>query len=290
MYNLFVSGNAEEWDGSTFEIEESRCVNEYTSQEINETFGSLNEAAVAKLKKFPCIFAYETHCEKAPRFGALREVVKRQGRVRISYEIQDVTPFLAPENLSALAFNLDIAKWEMNRTHWAVKNVDLPKELKALDIILPSWARSLGNAVNVNTHIFDVALSFPGELRHIVEPIARELERRIGPNSYFYDNNYTAQLARPSLDTLLQDIYGNRSRLIVVFLSADYQNKRWCGIEFRAIREIIHNKDHQKVMYVRMDDGSVDGVFQTDGYVDGRRYSAGEIAAFIEERVGLLSV
>jgi hypothetical protein len=48
------------------------------------------------------------------------------------------------------------------------------------------------------------------------------LEKRIGPNSYFYDRNDVSQLARPSQDILLQEIYRLRSKLIVVFLGSDY--------------------------------------------------------------------
>ena len=142
-------------------------------------------------------------------------------------------------------------------------------------------------AVDISRHTFYVGLSFPGEARALVEEVAQELEKRIGPNSYFYDNNYISQLARPSLDTLLQDIYRNRSRLIVVFLSSDYQRKEWCGLEFRAIREIIMERDHHRVMFVRTDDGSVEGVFRTDGYIDARRFLPAQIAHFICERVDL---
>jgi hypothetical protein len=41
-------------------------------------------------------------------------------------------------------------------------------------------------------------------------------------------------------------------------------------------------------MFVRTDDGDVDGVFKTDGYVDARNYDPGRIAAFILERVQVL--
>jgi hypothetical protein len=93
----------------------------------------------------------------------------------------------------------------MNRTHWAVKGVNLPKELhSARGITLPSWARDITRSVDVSTHAFEVALSFPGEERPVIEQVAAELERRLGPHSYFYDSNYVSQLARPSLDILLQ--------------------------------------------------------------------------------------
>ena len=119
------------------------------------------------------------------------------------------------------------------------KDVNLAKELQAKGIALPHWARTVAKAVDISTHQFDVALSFPGEVRGYVEPVVSALERNIGPNSYFYDNNYVSQLARPSLDVLLQDIYQNRAKLVVVFLCSDYQDKEWCGIEFRAVKEIM---------------------------------------------------
>lgn len=289
MYNLLVSAGSESWNGDSWQIELSRCVREYTDTEITKRFGELDAVSVAELKLLPSIFAYEAFNNLAPKFGVLRDITNRQGQVRIEYEIREIEPFLSADELTKLYFELDIGEWELNRTHWAVKDVNLPKELHSKGIFLPAWARDITKAVDISKHSFDVALSFPGETREFVEQVALELERRIGPNSYFYDNNYVAQLARPSLDTLLQDIYRNRSRLVVVFLSTDYQRKDWCGIEFRAVRDIIRERDHLRIMFVRTDDGSVDGVFETDGYLDARLFSPADIAEFIHERLLLLS-
>ena len=121
----------------------------------------------------------------------------------------------------------------------------------------------------------------------LVEKIAQELERLLGPNAYFYDNNYVSQLAQPSLDTLLQGVY-SRAKLDVVFLSRDYQKKDWCGVEFRAVRDIIFNRENPRIMFVRTDDGEVEGVFKTDGYVDARKFGPDKIAGFICQRLDLL--
>ena len=288
MYNLLVSANNEAWQGEPWQIEASRCVREYTDEAIVREYGELDTAAIDALKKMPCIFAYEASNNVNPKFGIIREVTKRQGEVRIEYEIISVDPFLSSDDLAAMLFELDIGKWELNRTHWAVKDVNLPKELHGRGISLPAWTQSVGKTVDISTHSFDVALSFPGEVRPLVDEVAGHLERLIGPNAYFYDNNYVSQLARPALDVLLQDIYRNRSKLVVVFLSADYQRKNWCGIELRAIRDIIAEREHNRIMFVRTDDGGVEGVFATDGYVDARRWSVADIARFIQERVELL--
>jgi len=290
MYNLFVSSNPDTWNGQPWIIEASRCVSEYTDERIIGRYGALDVAAIEDLQRYPCIFACESGAKQNPKFGVIKEVLKRQGQVRIEYEVISVEPFLTYTDLDDMVFELDIGKWEMNRTHWAVKEVNLAKELHRKGVDLPDWTRSISKAVDLSTHTFKVALSFPGEVRPLVEKVASNLERLLGPNAYFYDNNYVSQLARPSLDVFLQGIYRNRAKLIVVFISADYQRKKWCGIEFRAIRDIIAEREAQRIMFIRTDDGAVDGVFATDGYVDSRKHSAADIAKFVKERVSLLEI
>ena len=288
MYNLLVSGNDESWIGDPWIIEESRCVREYTDKEITEKLGAFTQEQVDQIRRMPCIFAYETGCRKDPLFGLIRGITKRQGKVRIEYEIIDAKSFVSHDDLLKMTFELDITDWELNRTHWAIKNVNLQKELMTKGVQLPGWVQKETKSVDVSKHHFDVALSFPGEHRKYVEGVAKELERLVGPNAYFYDANYKAQLARPSLDILLQDIYRNRASLVVIFLCQSYQEKEWCGIEFRAIREIIKNKQNEKVMFIKMDTGKVEGVFETDGYIDAGSHTPEEIAKFIKERFELL--
>ncbi len=288
MYNLFVSVNDEAWQGESFILELGRCVREYTDKDLTGKFGEFTKEQVEVIRRLPCIFAYESRCKKDPKFGIVRQVTKRTDKVKIEYELVELEYFITHKDIEEMSFDLDISDWEMNRTHWAIKNVNLAKELASKGVKLPRWARSESKAVDITTHVFDVAFSFPGEIRPYIESIAAELEREVGPNSYFYDNNYKAQLARPSLDTLLQDIYRNRSRLIVVFLCEKYQEKEWCGIEFRAIRDIIKSREYEKVMFIKMDEGKVEGVFSTDGYINGRSHKPEEVASFIQERLSLL--
>lgn len=288
MYNLLVSWDPQSWNGEPWQVEADRAVREYTDKAIIEKYGALELGAIEALKRLPCIFAYESGRQLPPKFGVVRNIIKRQGQVRIEYELIPVNPFLSAADLEGLLFELDIGKWELNRTHWAVKDVNLAKELHRKGVALPAWVQGLEKAVDIARHAFDVSLSFPGEIRPHVEEVAGHLERLIGPNAYFYDNNYVSQLARPSLDVLLQDIYRNRSKLIVVFLSANYQRKNWCGIEFRAIRDLIAERANNRIMFIRTDDGAVEGVFATDGFIDARRFSAADIARFIQERVRLL--
>lgn len=133
---------------------------------------------------------------------------------------------------------------------------------------------------------FKVAMSFPGERRAYVAGVVSALRRTLGPDAIFYDYDYQAQLARPNLDTLLLDIYRSQCELIVVFLCAEYARKQWCGLEWRAIRDIIKSKDDDRVMFVRFDDAPVDGVLSIDGYIDAKSLGASDVARFIVERLG----
>jgi hypothetical protein len=134
---------------------------------------------------------------------------------------------------------------------------------------------------------FDVALSFPGELRRDVATLARELAKSLGKSQVFYDDYYKAELARPNLDLYLQSIYLEHSELVVVIVAAKYDEKDWCGIEWRAIREMIKKREGPRIMFLRADDASVSGMFSVDGYIDMRGRTPQELASLIRERLAL---
>lgn len=283
LYNLLISADENAWESSYVIFDVERCLREYTEMSILEKFGKLGEAEIAEIKKFPCIFAYEDFRNKDASVGYITDILVRQVGVKISYR---KIAILSYENLHNLQFELDIQNWEFNRTHWAIKKVNLYKELENMGISVN--AKKANDIVDITKHVFDVAFTFAGETRDTVEMVVKELGMKIDKNTIFYDNYFISQLARPSLDVLLQDIYRNRSKLVVVFLCEKYQDKRWCGLEFRAIREMIMDKEINKIMYVRLDSGHVDGVFSTDGYIDGNKFTPNQIVGFIKERLNLI--
>lgn len=135
---------------------------------------------------------------------------------------------------------------------------------------------------------YQIALSFAGEQRRFVAAVAERLAAGLGREQVFYDRFHEAELARPNLDLYLQEIYHRRSRLVVVFLGADYERKEWCGLEWRAVRDLIKSKKSEQIMLVRVDEGAVPGVFGIDGWVDARERDPGQVAKLILDRLGLL--
>ncbi len=145
--------------------------------------------------------------------------------------------------------------------------------------------KSNSNVSNIN---FKVAVSFPGEKRRYVSRVVDVLRKELDADSVFYDLDYQAQIARPNADILLQNIYHKQSDLIVIFLCKEYSQKDWCGLEWRAIRDLIKTKEDEKIMFVKFDNTEIDGTFSIDGYIDGTKYNSREVAHYILERLNIL--
>jgi hypothetical protein len=132
---------------------------------------------------------------------------------------------------------------------------------------------------------FKIALSFPGERRQFVEQVAKCLAEKIGRDQLFYDKYYEPELARIDLDSYLQKIYHDDADLIAVFLCSDYEQKEWCGLEWRAIRDLIKRRSGSAVMPLRFDKTEIPGLFSIDGYVGIGTRTPSDIASCILERM-----
>jgi len=132
---------------------------------------------------------------------------------------------------------------------------------------------------------FKIALSFAGEHREYVSQVADFLAAQLGQDAVFYDLWYQAELARPNLDTHLQKIYHQESQLLVPFFCANYERKEWCGLEWRAIRDLLKKRQDEDIMPVRFDNADISGLFSIDGYIDLQNYTPEETANFILKRL-----
>lgn len=285
MYNLLVTAAEGAWELDAYEYDHSRFL-EYTADSVKARFAKLTAETVEQLKSFPTLFTYEGS-DEAVRVGYIRRIRERGRSILIEYEFDEtIVPFTF-SSLTPLMVKLDIAEWEMSRTHWAVKDEDLFEILATANLVDQSFVGEDRPPGRVEEMRFKVALSFPGEKREYVSAVAAEVKKRLGQGSVFYDMDFTAQLARPNLDTLLQRIYLNNSDLVVVFLCADYERKQWCTLEWRAIRTIIKNKNDHAIMFMRFDGADITGSMSIDGYVDLEEYSPVQAARMIVERVHL---
>lgn len=131
---------------------------------------------------------------------------------------------------------------------------------------------------------FRVALSFPGEHRSRVEKIAEALADNLGRERVLYDKWLAAELNRVNLDTYLSNLYHEDSDLIAVFLCKEYNAKEWCGLEWRACRDLLKHKRDAQLMFFRLDHADIPGLYSIDGYQDISTMSDRDVAAAILQR------
>lgn len=131
---------------------------------------------------------------------------------------------------------------------------------------------------------FDVALSFAGEDRKYVEEVASNL-RKMGIK-VFYDKYELVTLWGKNLYDHLQDVYQNKARYTVFFISKDYAEKVWTNHERKSAqaKAFISNEDY--ILPARFDDTEIPGLLPTIAYINLLKYSPKEFAELIKEKIG----
>jgi hypothetical protein len=115
---------------------------------------------------------------------------------------------------------------------------------------------------------FAVAFSFPGEYRNYVERVAEALLPAFGGEHgkarVFYDAWHEEAIIGYASNRKLQRIYAEDSELIVPFYCQEYLKKEWCGVELRAIEELLFHQEFDRVLPFRFDMVDVPSSFKTD--------------------------
>lgn len=136
MYNLLITANEDEWEKGYSIIDRSRFL-EYTNKDIAEKFEILDEENIEKLKSYPCLFAYEGILSRDARVGYLTDIkAKGSNKIYIAFEFSPKSSPINYSEIHSISDLLDIRDWEINRTHWAVKDEDLFKCLKNAGLLI----------------------------------------------------------------------------------------------------------------------------------------------------------
>jgi len=131
MYNLLVTAKDGAWEESSYLWERGRFL-EYTDEKIMESHESLSDEVIQQLMNYPCLFMYEG-TKHVARVGKITRIVLR-GRtsVFIDFEIFELLRPIEFSEIKPLRQKLDIREWELNRTHWAIKDEDLLDRLNPI--------------------------------------------------------------------------------------------------------------------------------------------------------------
>lgn len=141
MYHLFVTAEDGVWhERRYYKYPLSRFL-EYTDDETVEAFKVLTAKHIEKLLSWPCMFAYEGDAGDV-QVGRLISVEERlrPRELLIGFELDPNIKPIPFERILPIRDALDIRGWEMNRTHWAIKNVDLFERLSTAGLVTQAEA------------------------------------------------------------------------------------------------------------------------------------------------------
>jgi hypothetical protein len=144
-----------------------------------------------------------------------------------------------------------------------------------------AWHKSMAwhKPEESNVEIYDVALSFAGKDRSIVEQFAAGLRQR--GVTVFYDRFVQSELWGKNLYEYLSDVYSKRSRYCVVFVSSAYAEGDWTRLERRSAQERDFLGRQEFLLPVRLDDTELPGLLSTTGWVDLREQTVSDVVEIL---------
>ena len=129
-YNLFIGFDP--FISDHLLVPKDRALTEYMTPELKSRFASLDDNAIADIKRFPSIIVDEycktTPSEKNAVFAFVTDVRKQQNGVMVYFrQLYPIPVKVLLENEYALD---TLNGYESFRTHWAIKNINLIQVLQ----------------------------------------------------------------------------------------------------------------------------------------------------------------
>lgn len=130
---------------------------------------------------------------------------------------------------------------------------------------------------------YDIAISYAGEDRDVVEKLVLELQKK--DVKVFYDSFEKAELWGKDLYSYLSDLYRFRAKFCVIFVSQHYANKLWTNHERKAAQARAFTENLTYLLPIRLDDTDIPGLLNTIGYIRWQSESVENIAGMIVQKI-----
>lgn len=130
---------------------------------------------------------------------------------------------------------------------------------------------------------YDVAFSFAGEDRRIVESLANRLKQH--NVSVFYDRDEQAAMWGENLQEYLTDIYLKQARFCIMFISQAYAEKMWTRHERRTAMARAMEQKRAYILPIRLDHTELEGLLPSVAYINFSDHNEEEIVGMILEKL-----
>ncbi len=131
---------------------------------------------------------------------------------------------------------------------------------------------------------YDIAVSFAGEDRRLVEEFADALKKK--GVRIFYDKFEQSTLWGKDLYQHLQSIYKDKAEYCLIFVSENYTKKNWTLHELKQAQARSFQQNVEYILPVRIDDTELPGINPTIGYIDLRHVSIDNLVELTLEKIG----
>ena len=137
--------------------------------------------------------------------------------------------------------------------------------------------------ISQSDYEFDIAVSFAGEDRDIVENYVSLLKSK--GLTVFYDKENPAKHWGKNLIDEFHEIYTSKALYCVMFISKHYLRKSWTNHERQAAQERALNDKKEYILPIRLDDTEIPGLPSTIGYLDLRELGIDKIASITVDKL-----
>ncbi|WP_417377911.1 TIR domain-containing protein [Gimesia sp.] len=269
MFNLIIYGDGEMWtESQPWSIDASRFL-EYSCDEAKELFKDRRN--LTRLVQLPTIVTGEwgRNTSQVVRVGSVKSVKYVGRQIQFTFKEHSHTTV---DLLDDCRRELQLHDWEQSRSHWAVKDGDLPQKFVS-ELIRGTYQE----------FPYEIVISYASENIEYVDEVAHYLKK--AEVSFFYAPFEEPELWGKSLRKELDVIYRNLGRHCLMFVSADYARKVWPTYESKiAMERAMHSAAEQRDDYIlacRFDQTEIPGMASDVVYQDLTTKTPKQIAELV---------
>lgn len=233
MFHFIVKGAG--WTPNRDTIDQSRVL-EYTDQHVLEMFQPDGALDVEKAIDIPALFVSETGGlgDEVGRVGTINRVRSVGRNFQIDYTLDPDIPGIPNAKLEAMAADLDVTTFEFQRTHWAIKDVDLFKVLLKRGAGERPRPKVFQLADQIDDELVSVMMPFDAAYNGVYEAL-QAVAHEVGMRCQRADDIWEA-------DAVIQDVASliSRARVVICDLTGRNANVFYeTGIAHTLGRDVI---------------------------------------------------
>ena len=234
MYNLLVQFNPwEEGRGSVLIIR----LFEYTDEMLKNQFKDGNSALLDKLIQLPCLFMQEGSGDELAHVGTITRAKQSDTEILIDFSYDHTVHPIPNQVIFANKLDFGLLRgFEFNRTHWAVKEIDLFRTLLRLPQPLRQYPKvfSISKTEAIERTLVSVMMPFNVEFADVyvaLQEVAADVGFRCNRADEIWEDN-----------TIIQDIVTLIDKAFVVVCDCTGRNPNVfyeIGIAHSLGREVV---------------------------------------------------